>query len=249
MNSAAAFLFNLFIEEPRLTRANSEEIRKTLGPFPASAATKVSTIVKSILTCLPSNSSLTRSSQEASSSSIEKHEMKKEFGHNISFKYDVEAPMVSSDGDYVKSKHQTGYDSLSEDESSEASNSGTNLFTQTILDGMKQSINKPVEKKKTASKMSVPEASPVQVLPYSGEWLKAKCKAVVREGNALLSWHELYLAIFEPLSSGQENAAIENDVSVTVHLSACVYMNTHRGHVIYVTVLTPLCLKLLLMLL
>lgn len=213
VNSAAAFLFNLFVEDPRLTRANSEAIRRTLGPFPASAATKVSTTVKNILTYLPSNSSLTRSSQEASSSSAGKNEMKKEFGHNISFKFDIESLLIPSDGDYVKSKQTTGYDSLSEDESNDTTSNSTNIFTQTILDGMQQSISKPVAKKTGTTKKPAPLANSTPALPYSGEWLKAKCKVVAREGSSLLSWQELYSAIFEHLSSGQENAAIENDVS------------------------------------
>lgn len=139
--------------------------------------------------------------------------MKKEFGHNISFKFDTETPLMLSDGDYVKSKHQTGYDSLSEDELSDVASNGTDLFTQTILDGMQQSIKKPMAKEKAATQKSAPLTSRAPVLPYSGEWLKTKCIIVAREGSTLLSWQELYSSIFEPLSSVQENAAIENDVS------------------------------------
>ncbi len=216
VDSTAAFLFNLFIEEPQLTRANAEEIRRTLGPFPASAATKASTTVKSILTYLPKNSSFTSSTQEASlATSDEKIQMnKKEFGHNISFKFDTETLLVTGDGDLVKSKlfNQGGYDSLSEDESTVVANGDTNIFTQTILSGMQQTIRKPDKKKAATKQQLVTQSHSTPVLPYSGEWLKAQCKEVVRGGHMQLSGQELYMAIFEHLSSGQEND-IENDVS------------------------------------
>ncbi len=228
VDSTAAFLFNLFIGEPQLTRANAEEIRRTLGPFPASAATKASTTVKNILTYLPKDSPFTSSSQETSSTSDKQIQMKKkEFGHNISFKFDTETSLVTGDGDHVKSKlsNQTGYDSLSEDESTVVANGDTNIFTQTILSGMQQTIRKPDKKKAVTKKQPVVESRSTPVLPYSGEWLKAQCKEVVRGGHMQLSGQELYLAIFEQLSSGQENEAIENDVSC---IEILIFVAAHK---------------------
>lgn len=222
VDSAAVFLFNLFIVEPQLTRAHAEEIRRTLGPFPASAAHKVSNTIKKILTYLPPDSPFAYSSSEQTSltSSEDSTLMRKEFGHNIHFKFDTESIPAIDDDVIVKSKLTTGYDSLSDDETTGVASSNGNIFTQTFLNEMQKSLSKPAVKKMVAK--SHPQLAPPPLSPYSGEWLKIKCKECVREGSTQLSWQDLYSAIFEPLSSGQENAAIENDVRLCCSAVHCV---------------------------
>ena len=223
VDSAAVFLFNLFIGEPQLTRTHGEEIRRTLGPFPASAANKISSTVKKILTYLPSDSTFVRPSSDSKpSASKEAVLMKKEFGYNITFKFDVETPDDGTidNGDYVKSKHsatQTGYDSLSDDDSVSSSTKDTNIFTQTLLSGIQQSVSKPAEKKELPK--PVPQSNSSPALPYSGEWLRSKCKECVREGMSGLSWHDLFSNLFELLSSSQDSEAIQSDVSMFITVS------------------------------
>ena len=232
VDSAAAFLFNLFIGEPQLTRAHSEEIRRTLGPFPASAANKISSTVKKILTYLPSVSSFVGPSGDSkSSSSKEAKLMKKEFGHNITFKFDIEMPNggLTDDGDSVKSKHlalQSGYDSLSDDDSVSNSIKDSNIFTQTVLSGIQQSVTKPVTDKKEQPK-PVPQSNSSPAVPYSGEWLRSKCKECAREGMVGFPWHDLFSNLFELLCSSEDSEALQSDVSHCTILCVkltCLYL-------------------------
>lgn len=235
MDSAAVFLFNLFIAEPQLTRSHAEEIKRTLGPFPASAATRASNTIKRIVTYLLKDSHFLNSDEESSTSEgsrndsqeAETMQMKKEFGHNITFKYETEFGTGSrstgladksrllDDDSYVKSKltsgKPSGYDSLSDGESGDESTGGSNIVMQTIINGMQQSRPHPPVRKSLDPQLSnVGGSSSVVTLAYGRDWLKEKCKGCVREGT--LPWLDLYQAVFEVLSSSRDDAAIQNDV-------------------------------------
>jgi len=193
VDSAALFLFNLFKGDPQLKRAHAEEIRRVLGPFPASAANAASSTVKAILTYLPPDFSQKGDDKRQDKEAL----MKDEFGYNLTFKYEN----VSSEEE-VRSK--SGYDSLSDDEPECQSDT----LTQTLLTGIQQSIARPVVEKPVK-----PIASSARASPYNGEWLKTKCEECVKDGMVGMSLDVLYSGIFELLSSAQESSAIENDVS------------------------------------
>ena len=238
MDSAAVFLFNLFRSDPQWSRTHAEEIRRTLGPYPASVATRACNIVSRVLTFLPKK--LDSEGDGASGSNphqVPTTGMRKEFGHNIAFKFEETVDNYSktknrtaatknrtlATDDEVKSKPQAstgsiaigcssqhdsaGYDSLSDDEYGRP-----NLVTSALLNSMKNgppSSEVPKPKKPNGVKKLVP----MVVAAYSGAWLKQRCQECTKHGLLGITWHDLYSAVFELLSSTQDDTAIQNDVS------------------------------------
>ena len=105
---AAVFLFSLFKDSTGVTRDEADKLRKTLGPYPASATTKAYSIVKKLITLSPPINATPQSSAVDEQSTL-----KKEFGHNIHFSN----PLVYSADKSYKGL-EVGGDSLSEDEAS-----------------------------------------------------------------------------------------------------------------------------------
>ena len=250
VDSAAVFLFSLFRSDPQWSRTHAEEIRRILGPYPASVATRACSIVSRILGFLPKKID----SQGDGVSGGNPHQlpttrMRKEFGHNIAFKFEDSADNhskaknrtavaknrtgVTDDG--VKSKLQgnshsqdtgllrplethgskvsAGYDSLSDEEDGKPS-----LVASALLNSMKSGPPSS-EVPKTKKPNGVKKMAPVVVAPYSGAWLKQQCQECTKHGLLEITWQDLYSAVFEHLSSTQDNTAIQNDVSDLVDLT------------------------------
>ena len=91
-----------------MTRDVADKLRKTLGPYPASATTKAYSIVKTLTTLSPPINTTPQSSAIEEQSTL-----KKEFGHNIHFNN----PLAYSPNKICKDTEHCG-DSLSEDETS-----------------------------------------------------------------------------------------------------------------------------------
>ena len=221
MDSTAVFLFTLFHSDPLWTRSHAEEVKRTLGPYPASVATRACNIVKRILSYLPSEES-SDSVPETSAISSEPLKMAKEFGHNIPFKFDeMTSTTAAGNEGKVKSKRPAGYktkDSLPkvDDSLSEGEDSGPNVVTSTLLNGMATvtpQMVKVKESKPPSSSGASASAMDTGAGPYSAVWLKQQCTDCTKHGLSGLSWQDLYTAIFELLSSTGDSTAIQNDVS------------------------------------
>jgi len=102
METTAVFLFDLFKDSSGVTREEANKLRTTLGPFPASAASKAHTTVKQLLTLSPP-----LETNPQSSAIEEQSTLWKEFGCNIHFKN----PTVGK-----QNGGESFGDSLSEDE-------------------------------------------------------------------------------------------------------------------------------------
>lgn len=200
MDSASVFLFHLFANNQIWSRSHSEKIRKTLGPFPASAASNACDIVKQILSFLPEDWKC-----KTRRDSTEQYKPMKEFGHNIVFKYPESKKNMSP-------RNSSGYDSLSDDETvpngAQKSELISGLFQSTEANPtVHVSSDQAVVKKVTDS--------PTTGGKYTGEWLKKECQSCSRDMvNGGLEWQDLYSALFELLSSSEDNSAIENNVSM-----------------------------------
>lgn len=230
VDSAAVFLFNLFITEPQLTRSQAEEIRRTLGPFPASAATKALNIVKNIAVYLPKDSNLLNSHEEQvslersqnGSQKAEISQTRKEFGSNIVFKYEPEFVadlQHHMDNDsFVKSKHTLDYDSLSDDEAVKDGSSLSNIVTKTILETRPPP---PIRTDPVQSRSNDGHSRSVVSFPYSGEWLKDKCRECVKESIIGLTWKDIHSVVFDMLCSSNDNGAIQNGVR-HAHIHTCI---------------------------
>lgn len=193
VDSAAVFLFTLFIEDPTLSRANSEEIRKVLGPFPASAAATVCETVKRVLGLLPTDYKF------SSGKDVSEQQMTREFGHNIVFRHAETSQSMQVDS--------SGYDSLSEDEFEQSSSQKSELLSG-FFHGI-TSHSQPPEELVSA------EQETSQILPYSRDWLKKQCQFCCKGGSIekSLEWKELYASVFDILSSSEDNSGIQNSVS------------------------------------
>jgi hypothetical protein len=127
VDSAAVFLYCVFAADQRWSREHAEKIRKTLGPFPASAANRACESVKKIVQLSPENVNSEKSTSPKETNARDA-ELKKEFGHNIVFS----APRNLLEEVTNFSREDVGHDSLSEDESE------NDLFSRTLLEGMAQ---------------------------------------------------------------------------------------------------------------
>ena len=122
---AAVFLFGLFKDSTGVTRDEADKLRKTLGPYPASATTKAYSIVKKLTTLSPPINATPQSSATEEQSTL-----KKEFGHNIHFNN----PLVHSPDKICKDSEHCG-DSLSEDETSNETPFSVDNFLIGMMNG------------------------------------------------------------------------------------------------------------------
>lgn len=199
VDAASVFLFNVFLRDQAWSRGHAEEIKRTLGPFPASAASDACNAVKQILSLLPDDWEYKADSGFVGqpSSAV------KEFGHNIVFKH-AEPQTRATQRDVASS---SGYDSLSDDEfGAPKSDLISGLLHGT--DPSSSSVSGPTEG--GATRVTVPSSGGSK---FTGEWLKQQCQSYSSGG---LEWRDVYSAVFDLLSSCKENSGIENNVCKAV---------------------------------
>lgn len=122
---AAIFLFGLFKDSTGVTRDEADKLRKTLGPYPASATTKAYSIVKKLITLSPPIDTTPQSSAVEEQSTLTK-----EFGHNIHFNN----PLMYSP-DKIRKDPESFGDSLSEDEGSNETPFSVDNFLIGMMNG------------------------------------------------------------------------------------------------------------------
>ena len=213
VDSAAVFLYTLFALDQRWSRAHAEKIRKNLGPFPASAANRACESVKRIAKLSPEklNDEAGRDVSPKESSSQDK-EMKKEFGNNVVFR--PPRNLCEEVAGFTGEKNggvEIVRDSLSEDEAA-----GSDAFSQAFLTSMSQKSKtngSSGERVKSKPKPSRPEVTTGDPAPYSSEWLSWKLRESCC-GKGGMNWRDLYTAVFDVLSSPQDNSAIQGEVRI-----------------------------------
>ena len=220
VDSAAIFLFDLFSAETKMTRSHAEEIRRTLGPYPASTVNRICKTVEKILRYLPDGWGQSADTVENSQGT----KKRKEFGHNIQFKYSdgfLDMPSSAKSVDFDLS----GYDSLSDSEEVPVKSKLVDFVASTL----QSNSTLVMAKRATAAAESANLVSAGSLLdhtPHSSEWLVEQCKECLREGQFAgeLSWQDLYQAVFEHLSSPRDSMVIQNDVrSISLSLSLSPY--------------------------
>ena len=248
MDSAAVFLFDLFRSDPQWSRSHAQEIRCTLGPYPASVATKACNIVSQILTYLPKQLASQEDGQSAGKS-LSPHrpsppKLKKEFGLNIVFKFDEKNSKSKSEVTHTetrtggleggfRSKIQANSGSKDAkflfplhkpssgyDSLSDEEEGRPNIVTSALLNGIK-SGPPPSEVPKEKKITGAKKMSSSAAAPYTGAWLKQQCQECTKHGLLGISWQDLYSAVFEHLSSTHDNTAIQNDVSSGILILCC----------------------------
>lgn len=234
VDSAAVFLFSLFRSDPQWTRAHADEVRRTLGPYPATAASRACDTVRRVLEFLPGAVESESRAQGGSSP----HLMREEFGHNIRFQFDdTSQHSLRTEGGKERGAEdkdspaglegRDGYDSLSDSERSHP-----NLVASTLLDGMTSRVETRAKPESVEVRAAPPGGSEAL---YSAAWLKSKCQECVRRGMAGMTWQDLSSAIFELLSSTGNNTAIQNDLAELLGFSQLELIQdllTHRQEVV-----------------
>ena len=194
VQSAAVFLYNLFSPSPEWCRAHGEAIRKTLGPYPAKVATKACNNVKKILHFLPARESSEDIEEENKTAGD--YLLLKEFGHNISFKFE---PNFLNDSSQPPSGADE--DSLSDEEDER----GAEQLSSALL----AELTSTGERKDAASTIKHSRRTDNEG-KYGGKWLEEQCKNC--QLSASLSWKQLFGKIFELLSTASDDV-LQNDVS------------------------------------
>ena len=153
--------------------------------------------------------------------------LKKAFGHNIVFRVPTnlqERVVTFSEKDGRKSgqerevgdedRSEAIHDSLSEDEATEG-----DAFSRAFLNGMASKRKTRTDSKRTSNTETKSSrdtdvgagAVSSSSTPYSSEWLVQQLQ-VCCSGGGCVPWRDLYVAVFELLSSGQDSSVIQNDV-------------------------------------
>ena len=250
MDSAAVFLFDLFRSDPQWSRSHAEEIRRTLGPYPASVATRACSIVSRILTYLPKQLASQEDGQSVGKN-LSLHQpspprLKKEFGHNVVFKFDdsdfkaksrithtktrtgdiesrfrsrFQANSGSKDAEFLFPSQSPDFKpSSGYDSLSDEEEGRPNIVTSALLNGIKSAPPSSEVPKGKKITGAKRTSSSAAAAPYTGAWLKQQCQECTKHGLLGISWQDLYSAVFEHLSSTHDNTAIQNDVSVGMSL-------------------------------
>ena len=207
VDSAAAFLYTLFATDQRWSREHAEKIRKTLGPFPASAANRACESVKKIVGLSPEKID---EADQTNDKKLQDGELKKEFGHNIVFSSpkNLREEIMAFSGD-EKGGRDRLQDSLCEEDTAEM-----DTFSQALLLSMAQkSKTRTSESERVKSKTKSGVGREVGMVtgdpaPYSSEWFARQLRELCG-GDA---WQELYMAVFDLLSSTVDTSAIQGDV-------------------------------------
>ena len=197
VDSASAFLFTLFQPDPEWSRRHGEEIRKTLGPFPASEATKACGAVKRIMSYLPEKKRSERAEGE-------REKPRKEFGLSIVLRFDAEPAEATAEAQGGSCEH----DSLSDSDDSKP-DAFTNVFLQG-LDNISAAEEQPRPKPSKPPSEECSQAPAIVV--HSGAWLRAECQKCAEELRGM-SGQELFRAVFDLLSSPEDSLVIQNEVS------------------------------------
>ena len=209
VDSAAVFLFELFSAEPLMTRSHAEEIKRMFGPYPASTVNRICKTVGRILTHLPSGWGK-RNDKVKTAKSAKK---RKEFGHNIHFKYSegfLDTPSTTA-------MDLPGYDSLSDNDEVPVKSKIVNFVASSIQSNSATPNSKRDDTKRNVGDDRPQPAGSSEPSLYRSEWLVEQCKECARDGQFAgeLTWYDLYQAVFEQLSSGRDNTVIQNDVRPT----------------------------------
>ena len=264
VDSAAVLLYTLFSPDPHWGRGHANEIRKLLGPFPPSAATRACDSVRRLLALSPLPREEEGKEGVGSEVGSKSHSPgnvrrgRKEFGHNIPF---IHPPCLLGTTDTslhreerVRSENgsrppETALDSLSEEEEEGM----TDIFSRTILNGMASGVKSKAattEGKQGTGREGARAPSEGYTAPYTGSWLAQKLQKCAGNGGVGIPWHDLYVSVFELLSSSQESAAIQNDVSpllcsvcvrVCVRVCVCVCVCVHACVCMCVCVCVCVC--------
>lgn len=194
IEDAAVFLYRLFLPSPEWCRSHGEAIRKALGPYPASVATRACNNVKMLLSYLPDLATVESSTKK----SDKEEEMVKEFGHKIVFKF---APNMLS-GDQLLAEGVSG-DSLSEaEEDHERYNIG-------FITGSTSSPAVLLGDSRGGQEQAQPLApGNTEMEKFGPQWLQMKCKECSLSG---LTWQQLYAKVFDLLTAAN-TGNLQNDV-------------------------------------
>ena len=246
VDSAAVFLYTLFAADQRWSREHAQKIRKTLGPFPASAANRVCESVKRIVKHFPEKIDKgSKNSATKEGYNVEDNETKKEFGSNIVFASprNVREEVLAFSSSEENGGKEIEQDSLSEDEAAETNDA----FSQALLLGMAQksktngSSGGERVKSKSSGRVGVVAMETGDPAPFSSEWLAGKLQEVCcggGEGGGGMGWSDLYGAVFDVLSSAQDNSVIQGEVGmdIGVNIALTVYFAHITVYFVHITV-------------
>lgn len=199
IDEASVFLYELFVKSPDWSRSHGEDIRRTVGPYPASVATRACDIVKRIARSLPETSGEGR--VHGRGTDRERGLMDQEFGCKIAFMFEdnllPHGEVCSDSGSesdvVVKSKER-------------------DVVTMTILNEMSSQKPRSVQQhaKQHAYKYSASQDSSKTSTSsvYGTSWLQQQCRECDVDG---LSWQQLFAQLFDLLIS--QTPSIENEVT------------------------------------
>ena len=197
MQSAAVFLYNLFSPSPEWCRAHGEAIKKTLGPYPASVATRACNNVKKIIAYLAPLE--TDTSREEDKKMKDSDLLKNEFGHKIHFKFEANLLDSAQSGLSDAGEH----DSLSEEDETSSGKLSSDLLAGLTQSGDSRGV--------TAAKLvreGGGERGGGGGGKYGAKWLEEQCQKCQVSGH---SWKQVYGKIFDLLTTASDD--VQNDVS------------------------------------
>jgi len=183
--AGAAMLFETFCGSELVTQKQSGKLRALFGPFPASLATKVCSLVNRMADWLPEEivDNLTRTT------TIKHMEPAFEFGRNIKFVFDES---------HTDGFNDEKYDWLDSDDEDEAPTAVVNFDMRYTGEGPMATRSSATDKEKV-----------------NASWLKHQVEVYFGDEDKVpgMSIGEVCATIFDMLSSNRSDTELQNEVS------------------------------------
>lgn len=183
----AVAVFEVFKASQRVGKEEAKRLNSMIGPYPASVANNACAAVKRLRENCGSGLLFEAKEEEKKKSSKEP----KEFGTNFSFSFASESRLE---------ENGTSFDSLSEDDE-DLAECMVQLTDNVIAQG--PSRESPTEKSFRDEFLSSVANS------YDFKWLQQICKLCC---GSTRTWRELYMSVFDVLSSKLDNVGIQEEV-------------------------------------
>ena len=213
VREASAFLFRLLRNSDHVGRAESMEVKRMFGPFPAAQVSKAHSTVTRLVALLPSSvihadeKNLSEDKSIGDSDGVE-------FGAKIRFSFE------STDchwlGNGITEEYLKRLDEVDKEATTAKTKVADLLTPEFISQAINTSLAKTTEKKaekKTNGTLPTVATPAAAASSMDASWLRRCCEEHFVGGTSGMSVHDMFAVLFDMLSSLRSNDEIQNEVT------------------------------------
>lgn len=188
VGDVATAVFEVFRASQRVGKEEARRLNAMIGPYPASVANNACAAVKRLRENCGSGLLFEAKEEEEKESSKQLNE----FGSSFPFSFTSESQLVDN---------KTSYDSLSEDEED---------LAECMVQLTDNVITQGPNRESPADTSFQDDVFPSVANGYDFKWLQHICRICC---GSTCTWRELYMSVFDVLSSKLDNVGIQGEVS------------------------------------